>query len=282
MIPFFEWFVHSGWGLGFVLFWGAAWGSFANVCIVRIPRQESVVRPASRCPGCNQPIAFYDNVPILSFLLLWGQCRTCRQPISFRYPLVEAVCMLLSVLVFWRFVLHADASDSVAKTVARFVVYSHFEFLLLILAAIDVEQFILPDRLTLPAIGVFFVAGRLLGDVSVEDSLIGLAAGYGVLWFVGAAYVRLTKREGLGMGDAKLFALIGVSLGWPALPWTLCVGSLLGTVVALPMLWLTRLAGAGTPFRHTALPFGPFLAVGASSYVLLLLCRSLEHVLSWL
>jgi leader peptidase (prepilin peptidase)/N-methyltransferase len=279
-IPFLEWFVRSSWGLAFAALWGALWGSFVNVCVHRLPRGLSIVRPSSRCPSCQAEIAWYDNIPILSFLFLRGRCRRCRVAISWQYPLVELLAALLTVAVFVRFVL--EGREDLPVQLAHFVVYSHFLLLLLTLAAIDLEHMLLPDRLTLPAMVVFLLVGRLLGDVSLLDAVIGLGVGYSLIWVVCELYYRFTGREGLGLGDGKLLALIGATLGWQALPWTLLLGSVLGSLVTVPWLWWKRRGGAKDTLRHAAVPFGPFLAVGATVYLLLFLGRSLEAIVAQL
>lgn len=279
-IPFLEWFVRSSWGLGFAALWGALWGSFANVCVHRLPRGLSVVRPASHCPSCQAAIAWYDNLPMLSFLLLRGRCRVCRVAISWQYPLVELLATVLTALAFGRLVLHG--SGELPLQLARFVVYGHFQLVLLTLAAIDVEHMLLPDRVTMPGIAVFFLLGRLLGDVTLVESLVGMTAGYGVIWLIAELYYRLTGREGLGLGDGKLLALIGVLLGWQALPWSLLTGSVLGSLLAVPWLLVRQRRGATETMRHVAIPFGPFLAIGAVVYLLLLFGRSLDEIVSHL
>ncbi|HNI59635.1 MAG TPA: prepilin peptidase [Pseudomonadota bacterium] len=281
VIAFLEWLVRSAWGTVFAVLWGAMWGSFANVCIHRLPLGQSVVRPGSRCPSCSQPIAWFDNIPILSFLLLRGRCRHCAAAISGRYPLIEMLAALLCFLTFWRFVQHAGTDEPLALQLARCVVYGPFLLLLLVLSAIDLEHQLLPDRLTLPAIGLFFGAGRILGDVSLGDSLLGIVVGYGLVWLISEAYYRMTGRDGLGLGDGKLLALVGATLGARALPWTLLVGSVLGTLVALPVLLWRRRREPTTSIRHVAIPFGPFLSLAAAIYLLLLLGKSLDEILAY-
>lgn len=280
-LPFLEWLIHSPWGICFAGLWGALWGSFANVCIHRLPQGLSVVRPSSRCPSCEKPIAWFDNVPILSFLLLRGRCRHCSVAISWRYPVVETLAAVLTLATFWRFVVHADPGELLSAQLARFVVYSHLLLLLLVLSAIDIEHLLLPDRLTLPAIALFGVLGRLIGDVSLPDAIGGLVVGYGLLWLIAELYFRVTGREGLGLGDSKLLALIGVILGWRALPWTLCLGSVLGSLLSLPVLLWLRQRDKATSFRHLAIPFGPFLSIGAAVYLLTLMGKSLDEIVAY-
>lgn len=278
--PFLAWFVRSPWGLVFATLWGALWGSFANVCVYRLPRGLSVVRPSSRCPSCQSEIAWFDNLPVLSFVLLRGRCRRCRESIGWQYPLLESLAALLTAAVFTRFVLYGRGE--LPGQLVHFVVYSYFVLVLLVLAAIDLKHLLLPDRVTLPSIVVFFVSGRLLGDVTLADALIGVTVGYGLIWLISEAYYRLTGREGLGLGDGKLLALVGVLLGWQAIPWTLFVGSVLGSLVAVPWLWWRNRNGDSATMRQVAVPFGPFLSIGATVYLFCLLGRSLDEITAYL
>ena len=277
---FLEWFVRSSWGLVFATIWGALWGSFANVCVYRLPRGLSVVRPSSQCPSCHAGIAWYDNIPVLSFVLLLGRCRRCKSSIGWQYPLLETLAATLTAMVFVRFVLHGRGE--LPGQLVRFVVHSYFVLVLLVLAAIDLQHLLLPDRVTLPAIVLFFFAGRLLGDVALVDALIGMIVGYGLIWLISEGYYRLTGREGLGLGDGKLLALVGAFLGWQALPWTLFIGSVLGSLVAIPWLWWRRRAGDTATLRHVAVPFGPFLSIGAVSFLFFFLGRSLDEIAAYL
>jgi leader peptidase (prepilin peptidase)/N-methyltransferase len=263
--------------------WGLLWGSFGNVCIHRVPRGLSVVRPASHCPACQQPVAWFDNIPVLSFLALRGRCRRCRAPIAWRYPLFELLAALLAVAVYYRFVL--GEPGPLPLTLARFLVYFFFAGLLAVLAMIDLEHQLLPDRITYPAIPALFVAGRVLGEVSFGEAALGAVAGYVLLRAVSDGYYYLTGREGLGYGDAKLLSAVGALLGWRAIPLTLLVGSCFGSIVSVPiLLWQRRRTAAepGAPeapsLAKTAVPFGPFLAVGALFYLGWLHGRDLDSV----
>jgi leader peptidase (prepilin peptidase)/N-methyltransferase len=257
--------------------WGAIWGSFFNVVIARVPRGESVVRPASRCGSCGAPVGARDNIPIFSYLLLRGRCRACGAHFSLRYPLVEALTAVLSSLVFWWFA-GSDGGEVVAVRLGRFAVYFAFSGALLVLSFIDLDTRRLPDVITIPGTAVFFLAAFAAHDVPWSERAIGAAAGYLFVRLVADFYYYVLKREGLGLGDGKLLAMMGAVLGWKALPVILFAGSITGSVVSIPLLLLTRrgLHGADgatgdnaqpATLRTTQVPFGPFLALGALIYL---------------
>lgn len=225
---------------------GTIVGSFLNVCIHRLPARESVIAPRSRCGSCRTPIRSYDNIPVLSYLLLRGRCRACAAPIPVRYPLVELLTGLAAVAT------HALHGWSLS-----FPVSFAFVCALIVVSMIDLDHQIIPNVISVPGIAVGFVAAVLLGEPSWHASLGGLLLGGGILWIVSEGYFRLTGREGMGGGDVKLLAMIGAFLGWRAVPITLLLASLSGTLVGLGVM-LARGSGARTP-----IPFGPFLAAGA-------------------
>ncbi len=221
---------------------GLLFGSFANVLIHRLPRGQSIVRPGSRCPHCAHAIAWYDNIPMLSWLLLRGRCRHCGAPVSCRYPLAEAGLGLLWAFLAWHF--------PPGLALAAALVLS---FLLWTLTWIDLETFLLPNALTLPGIvaGLSFAAA---GGYFV-DALIGAVAGYGVFWLVAWLFLRVTGREGMGQGDFKLLAMLGAFLGWQALPFVIFLSSFVGAIVGSLFLLLARRS------MRVEIPFGPYLAV---------------------
>ena len=229
-----------------VFVFGALVGSFLNVCIHRIPGGESIAFPASHCPHCKTAIKPYDNIPIVSYLVLRGRCRSCAAGIAIRYPLVEMLGGIAAVGALCAFGLSAEALLIFAFLAA-----------LIVITFIDLDHQIIPDAISLPGIFVGFAAALLLGTPSWVDSLIGIALGGGLLFAVAEGYARLTGREGMGGGDIKLLAMIGAFLGWRAIPVTVLVGSLLGSVIGLSLM---ALRGRDT---RMAIPFGPFLAVGA-------------------
>jgi leader peptidase (prepilin peptidase) / N-methyltransferase len=248
---------------------GAAWGSFFNVCIVRIPAGQSIVRPGSRCPSCGAPIRPLDNIPIVSYFLLRGRCRACKQPFSARYPLVELLAAVIAAALWLMFVAGEHAAPAIR--IARFAVYFAFAGVLIVLSFIDFATMRLPDVITLPAIPIFFVSGFATHHVPWLHRLIAAGAGYLFLRLISDFYYYVLKREGLGLGDAKLLALIGALLGLRALPFVLFVGSFVGALISIPILiWTRRRRPADAPdepLRHVQVPFGPFLAGGALLYV---------------
>jgi leader peptidase (prepilin peptidase)/N-methyltransferase len=262
-------FLSSPWATATAGLFGAVWGSFFNVAIVRVPRGESLVRPGSHCPHCGAPIRPFDNIPVVSYLLLGGRCRACRAPISPRYPLVELLAALLAAALWWRFVA-ADPSQATGIRVARFACYFAFAGVLLVLAFIDLSTKLLPDVITLPAIPIFFLSGFGVHGADWRARLIGLCAGYLFFRLIADFYYYVLKREGLGLGDGKLLAVIGALLGWRALPFVVFVGAIVGAFVSLPIVIWARRRGSGAPaesLARTQIPFGPFLALAALVYL---------------
>jgi leader peptidase (prepilin peptidase)/N-methyltransferase len=248
---------------------GAVWGSFFNVAIVRVPRGESIVRPGSRCPHCGAPVRAADNIPILSYLVLRGRCRSCRAPISARYPLVEALAGLLAAALWWKFVA-ADPSQAAGVRLARFACYFAFGGVLLVLSFIDLATKLLPDVITLPAIPLLYLSAFGAHGADWQARLIGAAAGYLFFRLIADFYYYVLKREGLGLGDGKLLAVIGAVLGWRALPFVVFVGAMVGALVSLPVaMWQRRRQpdAAAEPLRRVQIPFGPFLALAALTYL---------------
>ena len=237
----------------FVLFvFGALVGSFLNVCILRIPAGESIVWPGSRCPSCKGAIAAYDNVPILSWMVLGGHCRSCRAPISPRYWVVELLTALAAVAVYFRVGLGFE-----------WLVVFAFTASLIVITFIDLDHRIIPDVISLPGIVAGFVLSARHDPwlPSMLDSLIGILFGGGILFLTAWGYEKATGREGMGGGDVKLLAMIGAFLGWQSIPFTLLISSLSGSVIGISLMWWT---GSDTKY---AIPFGPFLALGALIYV---------------
>ena len=225
---------------------GLVVGSYLNVLIHRIPRGKSTVLPRSRCPYCQGAIRARDNLPVVSYLLLGGRCRHCRAPISWRYPLVEGLTAVLFVASFWRF--------GIDPTLPHALVFSCS---MVLLAAIDVEHFILPDRLTLPGIlaGLAFqlwypMPGFLAG-------VLGTLVGAGLLILVINYWYWWRGEEGMGIGDVNMLAMIGAFLGWQGVLTTLVLATTSGALVGIIMLLAGRIG------IRSRLPFGFFLACGA-------------------
>lgn len=254
----------SPWATAVAGLFGAIWGSFFNVVIWRVPRGESVVRPGSHCGSCGAPVRAADNIPILSYLLLRGRCRACGAPISARYPLIEALAALLGAALWWEFVAN-DPTQATGVRLARFACYFAFAGVLLVLSFIDLATKLLPDVITLPAIPILYLAGFGAHEAGWLERLIGAAAGYLFFRLIADFYFYVLKREGLGLGDGKLLALIGAVLGWRALPFVVFVGALVGALVSIPVLLVTRrrTGPADEPLRRAQIPFGPFLALAA-------------------
>ena len=229
-----------------VAFFGAIVGSFLNVCIYRLPIGRSVVWPGSACPSCRRQLAWYENIPVLSYLALQGQCRTCGEAISIRYPLVELLTALLFAGV-WTYVAPGPL------VAARIVLGCA----LVVLFAIDLEHHLLPNVITLPGIVVGF-GFSLFAEPGWQASLLGILFGGGSLYVISEAYFRIRHEEGLGMGDVKMLAMIGAFLGWKLTVVTLMMASFSGSIIGVALILMRR----GN--MKYALPFGTFLSIGAA------------------
>ncbi len=225
---------------------GAAVGSFLNVLIYRLPRRQSIVRPRSHCPACGELIHWYDNMPLVSWLLLRARCRRCKAPISVRYPAVEAAGGLVAVLAFLRFGLTTAGLEAVL-----------FAWLSIVLGVIDLEHQLLPDVLTYPTI-VLGVAGALAGGLTTPlESVLGVVVGAGLPVLVIVLYKAIRGIEGMGWGDVKYLAAIGAVVGVQGCLWVLILAAILGALVGV------GLVAAGRGSGRTPLPFGTFLAIAA-------------------
>jgi leader peptidase (prepilin peptidase) / N-methyltransferase len=231
--------------LSILIVLGLTVGSFLNVCIHRIPREQSLMFPPSRCPGCEHRLAWFENIPVLSYAVLGGRCRKCRTRISIRYPLVELATMAV-------FVVHGEVFGWTALLVPRLL----FACAMVVLFAIDLEHHLLPNVITLPGIAVGLVSSAVLPP-GIVDALIGTVVGGGVLWLIGEAYFRYSGHEGMGGGDVKMLAMIGAFLGWKLVLVTLVLSSFAGSLIGVAVIALKR---GGLKY---ALPYGTFLALGA-------------------
>jgi leader peptidase (prepilin peptidase)/N-methyltransferase len=246
---------------------GAIVGSFLNVLILRLPQKiqaehrafcdpetpmpqhrwfglDYLISPASQCPHCQQPIRAWQNVPIISWLLLRARCAHCSKPISARYPLVELISSLLTLATVWHFGVSINT-----------LYICIFVWGLITLAVIDFDEQLLPDQLTLPLLWLGLLTNLFGGITNIEDAIIGAAIGYSSLWLVFHLFRLLTGKEGLGYGDFKLFAVLGAWLGWSLLPQILLIASLVGIAIGIGLILL------GKHQRENPLPFGPYLAI---------------------
>lgn len=258
--------------LSFIL--GSIIGSFLNVCIYRLPREESIVYPGSHCTSCKKSISFYHNIPILSYIFLGGRCSHCNSKISFGYPLVEILSGLLFVATLWKFGMILDT-----------FFYLLFISGLIVITFVDLKHMIIPNVITYPGIlvGILYNAlttnwqnslelvsnfsfgfqnfFELLNEVPILDSLFGVILGGGILLLIAYTYEIIRKRQGMGMGDVKLLALIGAFLGWQGVFFVIFLSSILGSIVGLSII-ITRKGDL-----KYALSFGPFLSIAAIIYI---------------
>ncbi|MCP9447793.1 MAG: A24 family peptidase [Nitrospira sp.] len=235
----FTWYVIAG-------LIGALVGSFLNVCIYRLPRRESIVWPGSHCPVCSHPIAWYDNIPLVSYLVLVGRCRSCSGPIPWRYPIVESLNAAGYIGLLWYFGLGWST-----------VVYALLYSSLLIVAGTDLSHKIIPNAITLPGTAVGLLSSATVLSTGLVNGLIGMLVGGGILWVLAWLSPYLFGKEGMGGGDIKLMAMIGAFLGWKPALVTIMMGSLLGSLVGLTLI------GTRVISRQDYIPFGPFLVCGA-------------------
>jgi len=250
--------------LALALVLGLVIGSFLNVVIFRLPQGGSISVPRSHCPNCKQLIHWYDNIPVLSYLYLRGQCRQCKKRISARYPLIEAISGLIALLLCLKFGLTME-----------WAIFFCFSAALIVLAFIDMDHRILPDRITLNGIWLGFLVSiyltqpsplvsRLFRSAGIDTtnprvialtaSVLGAIVGGGLLWGVAEAYLRLRGIEGMGFGDVKMMAMVGAFLGAPLALLTIMIGSLLGSIIGLVFIRFAKKT------REYELPFGTFLS----------------------
>jgi leader peptidase (prepilin peptidase)/N-methyltransferase len=240
---------------------GLLFGSFLNVCVARMPEDRSVVWPGSACPACGTAIKPYDNVPVLAWMWLRGKCRACKQPISALYPVVEALFGVLTFLLFRRVI--PDLSYVDTGHLVAFVWYGWLVFALVALSFIDLRHYIIPDQFSIYSVPVGVAGAALVGWLGYtgaptwQGSVVGAMVGGGFLAAVIGVYWLVRRQEGMGMGDVKLLAMLGAWFGPIALFPILLMASVAGSVVGVTLA-ITRRTGL-----QLALPFGPFLALGA-------------------
>lgn len=240
-----------GWMAVVVVLWGAVWGSFANVAIARIPHGQSVAFPASHCPNCETPIRWFDNLPIVSWFVLRGACRSCKEPISIRYPLIEFGGILCSLASAWAVsggvTLWRLEQTSPLEVTAAWMLLSFFFLLLMMLTVIDLEHLLLPHRLTITLAVLAVVYAYVVppgGDwrgfvpsLTVREALIGFVVAYGSLFLFAMVYAIVRGRQGMGGGDFMLFGALGAWFGIEALPMLMLLAALQGVLIYLVALF---------------------------------------------
>jgi len=234
-------------------------GSFSNVCIYRIPKNESIVYPASHCPKCHSPIKPVDNIPLLSYILLKGRCRNCKSKISVQYPIVELLTGLIYLVIYLIYGLSIQS-----------LIYIILSSALIIIAFIDLNEQIVPDVISLPGIVAGLVLSFFVLYISFIDSASGIVVGGGIILIIGLAGSAIFKKEAMGGGDVKLAAMVGAFLGWRYIIISLFLGFFLGAIVGI-ILILSKIKS-----REDTVPFGPFIVLG--SFITLLWG---EKILFW-
>jgi leader peptidase (prepilin peptidase)/N-methyltransferase len=262
---------------GIVFFFGACWGSFMNVCIWRIPRDESVVFPRSHCPKCEKLIAWYDNVPLVSWLALRGKCRNCALPISPRYITVEFITAVLFLAVWMLYGPFSPIGAAVDLLNSFVFVGAYFlmVFGLVMASYIDIDHMYLPDRVTKGSmvLGVILsfafpvLQSPALGPIpshwgGLLNSVLGLLMGGGILWGVAILGKFIFKKDAMGFGDVKLMAGLGAYFGWQSVPFILFVSSLIGAIAGMLMI------ACGKKDLQSKIPFGPYIAFAALFWML--------------
>ncbi len=253
----------------FAFIFGAVFGSFLNVCIYRLPRSLSIVKPGSYCPNCRKPIEWFDNIPFFGYLVLRGRCRRCRKKISPRYILVELLTASLFLALYLRFGLSA-----------AFFVFSLFILILILVTFIDWEHYLIPVLVVYPGIvlGLLFnflfrnLAVRQIPVFNLKESVIGALLGAGLIYFLRVFGKIIFKKEAMGEGDIYLLAMIGAFLGWKAVLLTIFFSSLIGVIITLLLVFI------GLKKITDHIPFGPYLSLGA---VIALFCRDSAFVINY-
>ncbi|MGH7801551.1 MAG: prepilin peptidase [Thermodesulfobacteriota bacterium] len=252
---------------------GSVIGSFLNVCICRLPRRESIIFPHSHCKSCGALIKLYDIIPIASYLILLGRCRACGSRISPTYLVVELLSGVVSALLVWRFGISLTS-----------LFYLIFLFSLIVVTFIDLELMIIPNVITLPGIITGLIYNvlntnwvtlqmdfssihytlsdflRISDEVDIIGSILGIVLGGGILYFIGFIYEAIKKREGMGMGDVKLLAMIGAFIGWKGVIFVAFLSSLFGVLVGITIIFFKK-----GDLKY-AIPYGPFLSLAAAFY----------------
>ena len=238
----------------FVIILGGLWGSFANVCIYRLPLEKGVVSGRSYCPKCKKQITWKDNIPIISYLLLSGKCRKCKKPISSQYALVEFLSILFFTIIYFIY--------GITLTTLLLMILS---LSFIIIFFIDLKHFIIPNEITFSMMALGFIKSF---DPNLNslfpnyiNSLIGGLLGYGIIWSIIYFYKQVRKKEGMGLGDAKLFAVVGFWFGWLAIPFIIFLSSIIALLSVVPSL----LKNSRT--MSSQIPFGPYIITGTLIYL---------------
>jgi len=240
--------------LAFIIF-GSLWGSFANVCIYRLPENKSVITGRSSCPNCKNKIPWYDNIPLLSFILLMGKCRLCKKPIDLQYFIVELISAISFVSIYYFF--------GLTLTALLLLILSIF---FIIIFFIDLKHFIIPNELTFPLMIIGFIKSfdpNLNQTIfpNYINSLIGGVFGYLIIWLIIFFYKKVRKKEGMGLGDAKLMSVIGFWFGWVSIPFTIFISSVVALILVIPSL-INK-----SRKMSSEIPFGPYIIIGCILYV---------------
>ena len=233
----------------FVIILGGLWGSFANVCIYRLPLDKGVVSGRSYCPKCKKQITWKDNIPIISYLLLNGKCRKCKKPISSQYALVEFLSILFFTIIYFIY--------GITLTTLLLMILS---LSFIIIFFIDLKHFIIPNEITFSMMALGFLKSF---DPNLNslfpnyiNSLIGGLLGYGIIWSIIYFYKQVRKKEGMGLGDAKLFGVIGFWFGWIAIPFVIFISSVIALISVVPSLLKNSRS------MSSQIPFGPYIIIG--------------------
>jgi len=234
---------------------GCIWGSFSNACIYRLPNDQSVIKGRSFCPSCKNQIKWYDNIPFLSFIFLKGKCRNCSNKISSQYFLVEFISAISFVIIYHLY--------GISITTLLLIILSIF---FIIIFFIDLKHFIIPNELTFPLMFIGFIKSfepNLNQTIfpNYINSLIGGVFGYLIIWLIIFFYKKVRNKEGMGLGDAKLMAVVGFWFGWASIPFTIFISSFVALIFAIPSLLKKNKNMA------TQIPFGPYVIIGCIVYV---------------
>ena len=240
--------------LAFIIF-GSLWGSFANVCIYRLPENKSVITGRSSCPNCKNKIPWHDNIPLLSFILLMRKCRFCKNPIDLQYFIVELISAISFVSIYYFFGLTLAALLLLILSIFFIIIFF-----------IDLKHFIIPNELTFPLMIIGFIKSfdpNLNQTIfpNYINSLIGGLFGYSIIWLIIFIYKKIRNKEGMGLGDAKLLAVVGFWFGWVSIPFVIFISSAVALILVIPSLINQSRK------MSSEIPFGPYIIIGCILYV---------------